>query len=144
MPLNADAFPADLVIRAIPPARLQSLESGRQLYEVREAFRYASPAFGEIEVPAGFVTDFASIPRAVWSYLSPEDPVILYPSVIHDFLYTKPPGGGAFGRAISRADADAVLREAMLASGARSTQAWVVFRSVRLFGGSHWKGGAAS
>lgn len=141
--MNADAFLLELRIRALSPAELASIGKTVQNYELTAPFTFASKAAGMILVPAGFVTDFASVPRIVWSYISPEDPAILFASVIHDFLYTR---GGRIGSdlAVSRAVADAVLREGMLASGARPAQAWVVFRSVRLFGASHWNGRAES
>lgn len=129
-------FPSDLVIRALPALALKAKRIDRQTYELTQDFAYESDAFGPVTVPGGMVTDFASVPRIVWTYLSPEDPCILYPSVVHDYLYSR--GGRLPLRRLTRAECDSVLREAMLACGARSTQAAVVHRAVRLFGGSHW------
>src|SRR5262245_60709692 len=39
-----------------------------------------------VNVPAGFVTDFASIPRAFWSLLRP-DGRYTHPAIVHDYLY---------------------------------------------------------
>lgn len=128
-----EAFPDRLVLEPLSPA----VCDGKQKYFVREPFTYRSAAFGCIIVPSALITDFASVPRLVWSYLSPEDPCILFASVVHDYIYTV--RGEVPGRTLTRADADAVLREAMLVCGARSTQAAVVHRMVRMFGGSHWK-----
>lgn len=131
-------FPDRLLLRALSAPELAGVEAERQLYELQGAFRYRSPAFGDVVVPAGYVTDFASVPRPVWSYLSPEDPVILFPSLVHDYLYTQ--RGDLGGRAaLDRRQCDVVLREAMLSCGARPTQAWVVFAAVRAGGGSHWR-----
>ena len=129
-----NAFPSHLVIRALSP---EECPSGRQLYKLEQDFAYNSEAFGTITVPAGLVTDFASVPRLVWSYLSPEDPCILYGSIVHDFLYQR--GGRLPLRAFTRAEADALLREAMLDCGARPTQAAVVHAALRLFGASNFK-----
>lgn len=133
------AFPLPLELRPFAPARLASLGEKRQLYTVKARFVFVSPVFGEIEVPEGFVTDFASVPRAVWSYLSPEDPVIIFASVVHDWLYSVRGDLGA-GAVMQRAQCDAVLREAMLASGARASMAWLVEKTVGIFGGSRWDG----
>lgn len=134
------AFPLPLVLRALAPEEVASAESPRQLYQLREEFRFASADFGEIVVPVGFVTDFASIPRAALWYVDDDDPAILFASVVHDYLYTRKGDLGLGTRfTFSRQDADKVLREAMLASGARPAQAWVVYQAVRLGGGSHWK-----
>jgi hypothetical protein len=126
-------FPVEPVLRAVNP----NVCDGRQQYVLVEDFPYQSAAFGAIVAPTGMTTDFASVPRIVWSYLSPEDPVILFGSLIHDYLYSVL--GRLPLRTLTRSECDSVLREAMLACGARATQAAVVHRVVRLFGGSHWK-----
>jgi hypothetical protein len=133
-------FPVPLELRALSAWELKSMGSDRQLYQLSRAFIYVDRDGMRIDVPAGFKTDFASIPRWVWSYISPEDPVILFASVIHDFLYTRKGDLGPESRvAFNRQQADEVLRQAMLVCGARATQAWVVYNAVRLGGGSHWK-----
>ena len=124
-------FTTTLTLRAWPPA------APKQYYTLLSDLVYESDLFGTITAPAGLGTDFASIPRAAYSLLDPEDPVICYPSVIHDYLYAFQ--GKTNGRIFTREEADSVLREAMLASGATSVQAAIVYRAVRLFGGSHWK-----
>lgn len=127
------AFPHSLVIRALPP---EGCVGARQQYLLAQDFVYLSPGFGPIVAPAGLLTDFASVPRLVWAYLSPEDPCILYGSIVHDWLYKQ--GGRVGERRLTRAECDSVLREAMLACGARRTQAAIVHRAVRLFGASHF------
>lgn len=103
-----------------------------QRYNLTEPLLYQSSIAGAITVPAGFITDFASIPRAAWSILDPEDPVILYPSVVHDYLYSE---GYKLG---TRERADRVLREAMEVCGAAAWQRESVYRAVRWFGASRW------
>lgn len=128
-------FMSPLVIRAM---RSEEMTAGeRQLYLLRETLVYRSAILGEIVVPIGTVTDFASIPAAALWYVDDDSPVILYPSVVHDYLYSL---GGRLpdGRTYTRAQADAVLREAMVKCGARLSQAEVVFRAVSWFGGKHW------
>lgn len=133
------SFPLPLVLRALAAEEVRNAESDRALYQLREEFRYVSDTFGEIVVPAGFVTDFASIPRAALWYVDDDDPCILFGSVIHDYLYTRHGDLGLGTRVIfTREQADQVLREAMLVCGARKAQAAVVYAAVRLGGGSHW------
>lgn len=108
------------------------------MFEVASPFAYESALLKTaIVVPASFVTDFASVPRATKAYLDGDAPQILYPSVIHDWLYRM---GGSLpdGLCYTRQEADAVLREAMLACGARWTQAAVVYAAVRVGGVFHW------
>lgn len=129
-------FTTQLYTRVLP--REELVGTTRQLYQLTAPLVYESDLLGIITAPQGLLTDFASIPRLAWRYLDPEDPAILYPSVIHDALYSysgRLPGS----RPCTRALADAVLREAMVACGARADQRAVVYRLVRLCGGSRWQ-----
>lgn len=124
-----NAFTSDLCLKSDrPPAGFYTLLSD---------LVYESEKYGTIIAPAGLVTDFASIPRIAYTWMDPESPVIRYPSVIHDGLYNA--GGKLIATTLTREQCDDVLREAMIACGARYTQAAVVYRAVRMFGGSHWK-----
>lgn len=83
-----------------------------------------------ITVPAGFKTDLASIPRPLWAVLPP---VGAYDAaaVVHDYLYQH--------NGVSRADADAVLLEAMRILGVRWTQRAAIYAGVRLGGWVAWR-----
>lgn len=87
---------------------------------------YASDRLGRtVTVPAGFVTDFASVPRIPVAFLLAggcADPA----AVIHDWLYTT--------HEVDRATADAVFREAILAGGDPSWRAWLMWAGVRIGG----------
>ena len=82
-----------------------------------------------IRVPAGFKTDLASIPQALWNVLPP---VGRYDraAVVHDFLYRN--------NGVTRKQADDVLLEAMEVLGVRATQRWVIYAGVRLGGWKPW------
>ena len=83
-----------------------------------------------IRVPAGFVTDFASVPRIPFAFM-------LFGNVghrsatVHDYLYST-------GQ-VSRADADAILKELLQAEGAGTIRANLMYAGVRVAGGSHYK-----
>lgn len=128
------AFLNEIHTKIVPPCKV-----GRssQTYVLDDDFEYESGVLGRIVVPTGFCTDFASIPRPAFAYIDPEDRVILYPSVIHDYLYSMM-GKLPDGRTYTREQADQVLREAMELAGARIDQRFIVYHAVRLFGGSHW------
>lgn len=132
-----NGFIGQLKLRAFSPEEVAASGGSRAIYQLLEDFSYHSDVFGLLTAPAGMITDFASIPRAAFSYLDPEDPVILFPSVIHDMIYSMK-GVRPGLPDMTRKDADDVLREAMIVCGARRTQAAVVWGAVRLFGGSHW------
>lgn len=94
--------------------------------------RYQSAVLGKvITVPAGFVTDFASVPRLPFAYLL-AGATSVKPSVVHDFLYRSRP------HECTRAQADAVLREGSLAIGEPSWRCWMMWFSVRMFGSAAW------
>lgn len=129
-------FPDKLVLRALGP---DEIPDGTARYVLEEPFTMISAIVGPVIAPAGFITDFASIPRPALWYMKDDDPGILFPSVIHDHLYklrgTLPNTGVEY----TRADADAVLREGMADCGARRDQLFSVYWAVRLGGGGHWK-----
>lgn len=86
-----------------------------------------------ILVPAGFVTDFASIPRVLWVLLPPTGEYGRA-AVIHDYLYRTP------GKA-TRGQADSVFLEAMKAAGVGWFTRMTMYSAVRVGGGRSYKGG---
>ena len=77
-----------------------------------------------IEVPAGFKTDFNSVPRGLWNVFPPWQ----YPEagVVHDWLYKAP---GSF----SRGDCDDIHRRILDILGCswiKRQGAWLVLRSA--------------
>jgi Protein of unknown function (DUF1353) len=82
-----------------------------------------------IVVPLGFVTDFASTPRALWAVLPPFGTYQLA-AVVHDFLY--------WDQGCSREQADALLRVAMFESKVEARKRDVIWQAVRRFGQSAW------
>ncbi len=126
-------FLSTLSIDAVPPG-----ETGkRQRWILTQDFIYRSEALGTFTVPAGFETDFASIPRIAWQYVDPDDPCVLYPSIPHDALYNWK-GVMATGQKYTRKQADDVFLEAMKEAGARWDIRAVAYRAVRIFGGKYW------
>lgn len=78
-----------------------------------------------IAVPFGFVTDYASVPRIPVAYLLAGGCADAA-AVIHDWLYTT--------HEVSRAAADAVFREAIVAGGEPAWRAWLMWAGVRIGG----------
>jgi hypothetical protein len=105
------------------------------LHTLLEPLRFWSKVLqAVVTVPAGFVTDYASVPRL---------PVVFLlvggkgnrAAVVHDLLYTL---GSTYPGTVTREQADAVLREAMLATGYARVTAEAFYRAVRWRGESHW------
>lgn len=82
-------------------------------------------------VPKMFLSDSASIPRALWS---------AYPAwgrwnraaIVHDWLYTV--------QIIDRKEADLIFLDALRVCEVPLIRRNLFFRSVRLFGGCRWDG----
>jgi hypothetical protein len=87
-----------------------------------------------VNVPVGFVTDFASVPRAFWSILPP-DGEYTYAAILHDYLY--------WNQATDKATADLVLKSAMQDFGVSAGDAILVYNGVKFGGQSAWDGNAA-
>ena len=82
-----------------------------------------------VEVPAGFVTDLASIPPAFFSLLRP-DGEYTYAAIIHDYLY--------WTQKQPRATADEIFKFAMADFNIGSPTAFTIYESVRRLGGRAW------
>lgn len=103
-----------------------------RLFRLLAHFVYRS-SLGTISVPAGFVTDGASIPRGLWSVFSPTGPWF-GAAVIHDFLYSP------HNTRRTRKEADLLFKEAMFNAGLDWPRREMIFRAVRLFGGANYRG----
>lgn len=100
----------------MPMPKLTPREDGR--WEVCE------PYFG---VPAGFVTDGASIPRFLWRVCGhPMEAPAVAAAVLHDHDYA--------AGARTRAEADGAFRENLARCGVGRVRSWLFWLAVRLFG----------
>jgi len=116
-----ERFPDEMITR-----KLNGYE-----WEVLQRFRYRSARLGWIEVPAGFVTDLASVPPCFRGMIS-RDGDQTKPAVIHDFLYTRD-SLGAFPD-ITRRDADRVFGEALAVRGVAAWKRLMMVAAVRVGG----------
>jgi hypothetical protein len=87
--------------------------------------------YDPVEVPIGFVTDFASIPRLFWSALRP-DGEYTYPAIIHDYLY--------WTQTRRREVADEIFKVVMEEFGIAAITRNSIYFAVRSFGQSSWDG----
>lgn len=108
---------------------------GRQLFQLLNQVAYQSDLLrGIVLVPAGYITDFASVPKLPMTWLLAGG-TAYEAAVVHDWLYTT----HAFeGKPIERSKADAVFREAIKASEDTKAPAWLMWLAVRAGGGGAW------
>jgi hypothetical protein len=90
---------------------------------------YSEVVDSDINVPAGFKTDLASVPRLPVVYLLTGD-TSNEAAVVHDYLYA--------AHLFDRKTADAVLLEASAVTGVPAWRRYLMWAAVRLFGSSHW------
>ena len=118
--------------------RLQLVEAGegpdgRSNFELtaalifETAFENSRNVGVRVRVPAGFTTDFASVPRFLWWWFPPSGRHSKS-AVTHDYLYCQASG-------CSRWLADALFREAMAQDGVGWWKRTAMYYAVRLFGG---------
>ncbi len=87
-------------------------------YRLLAPFRYKN-----VQVPAGFVTNGANIPRLLWSIWPPNKSDFMKAVVIHDYLCDR----GKY------ALADQLFKEALQAAGASKFTVWLFYTSVDMY-----------
>lgn len=89
--------------------------------------RYVDPAGRVWTVPAGFITDGASIPTPLWALIgSPFTGKYRIPALFHDAAYST--------LGVTKDDADNMFHDAMLEAGCPEILAAAIYSGVR-FGG---------
>lgn len=118
-------FLTELVVRPYP----STAEFDGRNWVLTQELVYASSILGQIVVPAGAKTDFASTPQALWTDLPPAGKWAPA-AVLHDHLYWSQP--------CTREQADKVLLEAMQDLGVDWRRAELIFEGVRIGGQHAW------
>jgi hypothetical protein len=90
---------------------------------------YATKDAEVVQIPAGFITDLASIPRALHAVI-PVNGRHRPAAILHDYLYVV--------QDRSRKAADSLFLEAMELGGVRWTQRYVMYHAVRVGGWLPW------
>jgi uncharacterized protein DUF1353 len=86
--------------------------------------------FEAVEVPKGFVTDLASVPKPFWKLLRP-DGEYTYAAIVHDFLY--------WTQARSREAADHIFKLSMEDFKIDARIVALLHSAARVAGGSAWR-----
>ena len=114
-------------------------------WRILDGFRYyltedEGPAGEFVDVPDGFVTNFASIPRPLWALFPPTGRTYAQISCVHDKLFTAPVSRSAHSARPCRFRETAhIYVDGAKAAGA----AWLVrrtmFRMLQLFSHPSWE-----
>lgn len=115
--------------RFLDPLSVTRRPGGR--WALTRPLRYQSAVLRALlTVHAGFLTDFASVPRLPFAFWLFGDTAHAE-AVVHDFLCAT--------KIVPRAQADRVFLEAMEVSGIPAWRRWPMYLAVRLFGGRCWE-----
>lgn len=111
-----------------------------RLWLLTAPLRYETKYREIVDVPSGFVTDFASVPRVLWNVLPP---IGRYgeAAVVHDWLYQKRVVLTCLQqtRLIDRGEADRTLLQAMAETDVARLTRWTIYAGVRSGGWLPWK-----
>lgn len=99
-------------------------------YRVQVRAEVCGVQVGYVDIIKGFVTDFASVPRRLWSVVDPWGKPLLA-AVTHDYLYWS----GRYPRAV----ADGVFLLLMERLEVPLWRRRVMYRAVRMFGWAPWR-----
>lgn len=120
------------------PLEVRQLQGSGDLWATLRDLRYWTGCQDDVDlplearcttrytVPAGFETDFASIPRLFWTFVGHPAGQYAQAAVLHDWLYRT--------KAAPRAEADRIFREAMGVLEVPAWQRWAMWAAVRVGG----------
>lgn len=94
-------------------------------------YRHPRLPQGELTVPRGFTTDFASVPRWLPLVYAVLGDTAHEAAVIHDYLYRT--------GIVSRRAADIILRDVALDTGEPPWRAWALYWGVRVGAWPVWR-----
>ncbi|HAK7810146.1 TPA: DUF1353 domain-containing protein [Salmonella enterica] len=107
------------------PAILEMLD--HYLWRIHEPFEFylSDDNSDVISVPAGFITDLASVPRIFWTFMPP-DGKYAKAAIIHDYLYDN--------ALRTKKEADRIFLDGMTVLGVPEWKRIVMYLAVRIFG----------
>ena len=89
-----------------------------------------------LEIPAGFESDGASVPRFFWRCVFPPgEPRALLAAFVHDYIYRTHPAGW------DKHEADYTFYLLLRDQGISPVSAYLAYLGVKLFGGPAWRKG---
>jgi hypothetical protein len=142
----SDRFSGKLVLVLLDNKFTPAIKKSRSLWGLQRDLSYRTGDGEErITVPAGFVTDLASIPRWCWTILPPDGPWVKA-AIVHDFLYAtagtgewkKRTDGRTRAEPYTRREADDIFREGLENRGVDSFRRSILWAAVRIGGAGGW------
>ena len=91
----------------------------------------------DLIIPNGFVTDFSSVPRLIWTLIPPYGKSV-NPSILHDYMYVNGVYSAWFGSKTARYVADRLFYQHLREAGVSKLQSYLMYAAVRIFGKSRY------
>jgi hypothetical protein len=119
-----------LTRQMIPAPTLKPFSDSKDFMLVRDMVYILGETDISITVPKGFVTDFASVPKGLWSFgLSPHGK-FSKAAIIHDYLY--------WTHACTREQSDMIMLIAMKESQVESVDQFALYEGLDMAGNPAW------
>jgi hypothetical protein len=128
-PSCAARAPAVEASLPIPAPTVKPFADGREWVLVEPLVFRLGTTGQVITVPAGFVTDFATVPRAFWGMIATFG-FHSRAAIVHDYLY--------WDQGCTREEADGIFLLAMMASHVEAGLRETVYAAVRAAGEESW------
>lgn len=125
--LQSDKFPVSLILEDV------GTKNETQVFRLVKDFVYMSEKFGRLVCKKGFETNGISTPRWCWPLIGPTSEAFKI-SIFHDLMYSKD-----CPYAFTRADADYIMLEGMVALGVGFLERQAIYRALRMWGWLAWK-----
>ena len=122
------SFTTDLIVKSCSPTHWELMQEFFFYYDKKDVDH-------GITVPEGFVTDFASVPRHLWSIYPPTGRYTKA-AVLHDFLYSK-----ESHLSLDRKQSDEIFLDGMKALGVKRSVRYPMYWGVRIGGRKIFKKG---
>ncbi len=117
------------------PLKIEPVDDNMTKWKLLEPFEFYIDEEGRriyYKVPAGFITDFASVPKIFWNILPPWGKYGKA-AVLHDYLYRT--------KLVSRKKADEIFLLSMKVLKVSFCKRYLMYLAVRIFGKKAWEGG---
>lgn len=85
----------------------------------------------QFEIPAGFETDLASIPKIAWPVMAPAHSSLIRPAIVHDWFYRKT-------CQFTRFQTDLIFYHMLRNDGVSHFRASMMYYAVRAFGWNYY------
>jgi hypothetical protein len=121
-------FTSTLIVSPLPDGKTWVIRSP---FEFKGKLEVDPKVKFVVNVPVGFETDFASVPRVLWWIFSPWDDYG-NAAVIHDWLYWDQ------NKNLTRKESDDIFLEGMKQLNVASYKQFCLYHAVRLFGWLAW------